>query len=79
MQKLLVVIRQGWPQQKSSCDPMLAPYWDIRDELSLCDDVVLKGLSLVIPRKLRAKRVRLTHNAHTAADACLRRARSSIF
>ena len=78
MKKLLMVIRQGWPQQKSSCDPMLAPYWDFRDELSLCDDVVLKGLSLVIPRKLRAKYMRLTHNAHMGADACLRRARGSI-
>ena len=77
--KLLMVIRQGWPQQKSSCDPMLAPYWDVRGVLSLCDDVVLKGLFLVISRKLRAKHMRLTHNAHMGADACLRRARGSIF
>ena len=79
MGKLLHVVREGWPEKKDDCDPRLTPYWPYRDELSTCEDVLLKGQALIIPKKLRSKYLKLAHNAHLGADSCIRRARDAIF
>lgn len=79
MTRLLQVIREGWPHHKTNCDTLVTPYWDYRDELSIYDDILVKGLALVIPRKLRSKYMKLAHGAHMGADSCIRRARDTIF
>ena len=79
MRKLLHVVREGWPEKNDDCDSCLTPYWPYRDELSTCEDVLLKGQALIIPKKLRTKYLKLAHKAHLGADSCIRRARDAIF
>ncbi len=80
MSRLLMMVREGWPQCKVDCDPLVTPYWDSRDELSIYDGVLVKGQALVIPRQLRGKYLEMAHAAHQGADSCVsRRARESLF
>ena len=42
-------ILQGLPSRKEMCSQETACFWNIRAELSLADDLILKGSKLVIP------------------------------
>ena len=42
-------ILQGWPSSKEMCSQETACFWIIRAELSVADDLILKGSKLVIP------------------------------
>jgi len=53
MQKLLSIIRDGWPDNKNEAPSELKPYFDMRDTLSHQDGVILKGERIVIPKSLR--------------------------
>ena len=46
-------ISQGWPEHKTKVDPTISPYWTFRDELTINDGVVYKGLQVVIPVSMR--------------------------
>lgn len=50
---LTEVIVTGWPELKTELPPGLSPYWSYRDELTVCDGVVYKGLRVVIPGTMR--------------------------
>ena len=44
MQDLMVVIATGWPPNKDQLQPSLTPYWCFRDELTLVNGMVFRGL-----------------------------------
>ena len=48
-------IMQGWPNERSSTSKELYPYWNIRDELSVHQGLILKGSKIVI-RHTRGKK-----------------------
>ena len=76
---LLRTVKEGWPNAKKDCPPELTPFWDFRDEISASQQILIKGQMIFVPTSLRKKYIKLTHNAHQGADACIRRARESIF
>ncbi len=75
-QVLSSTIRQGWPDSKSEVTELVHPYFDIRYELTVQDELVFKGTQLVIPRPLRKKMI---HETHIGIDGCLRRARECMY
>lgn len=78
-QDLIKVIRTGWPQSKACVQPSLMPYFSLRDSLSVCDGLVMRGESIVIPPVLRKELKERLHAAHLGFDSMIRRARSCIF
>ena len=46
-------IMQGWPNERSNTSNELHAYWNIRDELSVHQGLILKGSKIVIPTKMR--------------------------
>ena len=42
-------VMDGWPEFKKDCPTILTPFWDYRDEITVCQDVLLKGQTLMIP------------------------------
>ena len=59
MQKLLSIIRDGWPDNKNEVLSKLKPYFDVRDTQSHQGSVILKGERTVIPKSLRDNTKRL--------------------
>jgi hypothetical protein len=55
LQVLTTVIRQGWPEQKEDLPNVVAPYFNIRDEMSIQVGLVFRGERVVIPQAMRSK------------------------
>ena len=73
------VILEGWPARKSDCDPCLMEYWNVRNELSVQDGIIFKGLNVVIPTKMRKSVLTKIHEGHLGIEKCRRRARSLLY
>ena len=79
LQELRSVIQCGWPLCRADVPQCLYPYFDIRDELTLQGELVLKGNQLVVPASLRKELMAATHASHIGVEACIRRARDSLY
>ena len=79
MQKLLRIIRDGWPDNKNEVPSELKPYFDVRDSLSHQDGVILKGEKIVIPKSLRDITTKRLHSAHLGHNSMMRRAPDTVF
>ena len=79
LQELRSVIQCGWPLCRADVPQCLYPYFDIRDELTLEGELVFKGNQLVVPASLRKELMEATHASHIGVEACIRRARDSLY
>ena len=79
LQELKCVITLGWPEDKSKVAPQVHPFFSIRDELTIQDGLIFRGKRVVVPQSLRPMIKTKLHSSHMGIDACLRRARESVF
>ena len=79
MQMLLRIILDGWPKSKANIPLNLTPYFDMCDELTCSDRIILKGEAILIPKELRNDIRKHLHSAHLGYDNMMRRARGVIF
>ena len=79
LRELRAVIRGGWPDSRSEVPQCLFPYFDVRDELTVQDELVFKAHQLVVPVALRKELMAATHSSHMGIEACIRRARESLY
>ena len=61
--------------EQSRCRPVPL----LRDELTLQGKLIFKGQQLVVPISLRKKLMAATHASHIGGEACIRRARDSLY
>ena len=64
MQQLILVIKERWPDDRSSCPLPVKPFWNHRDELSVMEGLVFKGERIVIPSALRKDMLKRIHTGH---------------
>ena len=76
---LIDQIRRGWPETAAGVATYLRPFHTFADELSVSSGLVFKGHRLVVPRQARAAILERLHAAHTGVNACLRRARETVY
>ena len=62
--ELCNVIINGFPETKSGLSPNLQPYWGVREDLSVFDNVPIYNNRIVIPRCLRSEVLEHLHSAH---------------
>ena len=79
MQTLKSTILEGWPEERSNCDPNIVEYWNHRDELSVDDGLIFRGQTLIVPRRLRAEILLQVHKGHLGITKTLERAKDSLF
>ena len=81
LQLLIDHINNGFPDSSNQCPDSIKPYFSFRDELSICNGLVLKGHNrVVIPTSLRRQAINLLHNkAHLGLNKTLERARSCMY
>ena len=73
------MILNGWPDYQSQCPYSVREFWNCRDELSVVDQIVMKGHRIVIPQSLRSEMLDKLHTGHSGIERTLRRARDTIF
>jgi len=77
-EKLKEYITNGWPEKKTLSSHLLT-YWRVKDELTLQNEMLLKGERLIIPRVSRRDTIEKIHQGHLGIVKCLRRARESVW
>ena len=60
--------QQGWPHQRRHVPRLARRYWDFRDKLSRDDEMLLKGLRLIIPGELQEEYLSCLHEGHLSAS-----------
>ena len=73
------VIQTGWPDNKSEVPNLAAPYFHVRDELSVQDGIIFRGARCVVPRSLRPDLLSQIHSSHSGVEACRQRARDTLY
>ena len=76
---LMQTVLDGWPTSKAHCKPEVAPYWNVREQLSTADGILLKGSCIVIPSSMRNRILQKIHEGHMGIEKCRRRARQHVF
>uniref|UniRef100_A0A2C9M976 Integrase catalytic domain-containing protein n=1 Tax=Biomphalaria glabrata TaxID=6526 RepID=A0A2C9M976_BIOGL len=79
LQKLLILINQGWPEGKHLLPYQLTPYYNFRDEMSVQEGLIFKGERVVVPKSLRLEMKSEVHSTHSGIEGCLKRVRESLF
>ena len=78
LQTLINYITEGWPN-KTEISPQVMPYHQIKDILSIEEDIIYKGEQVVIPTVLRPFVKEKLHAAHLGYDSMMRRVRTTVF
>jgi len=78
LQSLKAVIQQGWPDDRSALPPVVSPYFNMRDEMSVQDGLIFKQERVVVPKAARGELLRRIHNSHLGVNGCLNRARECL-
>ncbi|UYV66520.1 K02A2.6-like [Cordylochernes scorpioides] len=72
-------IENGWPIHKKTMNPLVKPFWDIKEELFEWEGLLCRGVKLVIPKKRRNHILSLLHKAHRGINSTLSLARSTFY
>ena len=79
LQTLKSTVLTGWPERREEVPVNIREYWNYRDELSVNNGVLFKGQKVIIPKAMRAETMSRIHSSHLGIEACLRKARDSVF
>ncbi|CAB3222022.1 unnamed protein product [Arctia plantaginis] len=72
-------IENGWPDQEKMLPALMKDWWKVREQLTVCDGIILKNQQVYIPDKMRGDILEKNHKGHQGLEACLRYARSRVF
>ena len=79
LQQLKSLVINGWPDSKSSLPSDLQPYWQVKDDIYMANDVILYKERVVIPTELRGKAIALLHESHQGVEKSKSRAKAVMF
>ena len=79
LNELHAMVLKGWPDTKQETPHAIRVYWTIRDELSVSDGVVYKGMRIVVPLSMRSNMLAQIHESHLGITKCKQRAREALF
>ena len=79
LQALRTQIAEGLPTHRKDLKPIIAPYWNIKNELSEAEGLLFKGRQLIIPKAMQTKILDLIHESHLGIEKCKARARSTVY
>ena len=81
MQLLIQYINDGFPGLPTKCPEVIHSYFSFREELSVCNGIILKGHSrIIIPVSLRPQAINILHNkVHLGLAKTLERAISCMY
>ena len=76
--QLIAFCKNGWPS-KAQLTGDLLQYWPVRGELSLHDDLLLRGRRIVVPQSLQRETLHKIHSGHQGILRCRLRVSSAVW
>ena len=75
-QQVTEYCRTGWPR-KGLVKPDIAPYWKVRDSLTVCNQLLLYDHRIVVSKSLQEETKQKIHAGHQGIQRCRARIASS--
>ena len=72
-------MQQGWPKTVKEVPQEIQKYWTFREELMIEDGLILKGMCIVIPEKMREDILKQIHEGHLRLNKCQLRAKETVY
>ena len=79
LQEVMKVVANGFPESKSQLPAVVQPFWHCRGSLSIIDEVLLNGVSVVIPAALRQAVLEVLGSAHQGVQGMRDRAADTLY
>ncbi len=79
MSKLIELIKNGFPSTQHLTDPVVRPYFNVRHDLWIQNNIVMFKNRIVVPKVLRSRCLKILHSAHQGSDGMKARASNSIY
>ena len=79
LNELHQMVMKGWPDTKEEVPHSIREYWTVRDELSVYDGIVYKGMRIVVPPSMRPAMLSQIHESHLGIVKCKQRGKESLF
>ena len=80
LQQLKATILRGWPDTRRDVQPSCSPYFNMRDELSVEDNIIYRGQQqCLVPLSMRKDILNRLHQPHDGIEGCRRRARDCVY
>ena len=79
LQQLRATICRGWPETRSEVPECLYHYFDMRDRLTVQNELVFKGQLLVVPAALQKELMAVVHSLHIGIEGCIHRAHDTLY
>ena len=73
------IISEGWPECRDNIPLALRPYWGYRDELSINNGAIYKGLAVLVPPSMVKHMLEKIHANHLGGESNYRMARDVLF
>ena len=73
------VVFNSWSNSIKELPPVLRPYWNYREELSIEDSLIMKRHRIIIPQVLQGDILAKLHASHQGAEKTKLRAGTSVF
>ena len=77
--KLKQTVLEGWPDTRNEVPEEIKKYWNIRDEITIAEDILFKAAKVIIPAEMRQEMLRQIHSAHFGIEKCIMRAKDVLY
>ena len=78
-QQLKTFITNGFPNHRNQLPEASKRYWNVREHLTLDDDLIVNGCRLLIPQDMRRQILSQLHESHQGSVRTKQRARLSVY
>ena len=76
--QLIKFSQTSWPE-KHKLSGELKKYWSVRDDLTVCDKLLLYGTRIVVPKQLQHETLCKIHHGHQGIERCRLRVMTSVW
>jgi hypothetical protein len=76
---IIKAYQEGWPEDKSKVPDYALPYWKLRHDISVDENLVFMNHRLIIPPEHREEILEQLHKGHQGIEKCKMRARSTVY
>lgn len=71
--------QEGWPEHKRCVPVLVKPYFDLRYQIYVINNIVFKDSSIILPSKMRNYVLTLLHEGHQGINSCIRSAKGIVY
>ena len=73
------IIQHRWPRTVKEVPQEIQKYWTFHEELTIEDGLILKGMQIVIPEKMREDILKQIHEGHLGFNKCQMRVKETVY